>query len=185
MIGQLFQTLWAASFRPKYDGNLVYISAAMLSGIAWSLSRANAGFAFAGDSLSLGQYLLYFLPMSLHFGWTLAAALVNINGNIAAPANVSPAVVAGAGHISAIAAAGLGILVTFLRQAPVVGATIAWALTACYTGMEKRLGQASNVKDRAQVGIFGARVQKWLCGIGAVLSACTSVAVALSYRKRN
>ena len=81
MMGQVFQILWTASFRPKYKGRLMYISAAMLSGIAWSLSRAHAGFALdTASSYGMGQYLLYFFPMSLHFGWTMAASLVNLNG---------------------------------------------------------------------------------------------------------
>ena len=81
MVAQIFQTLWTASFRPKYKGKLMYISAAMLSGIAWSMSHAHAGFALdTTSSYGLGQYLLYFFPMSLHFGWTMAASLVNLNG---------------------------------------------------------------------------------------------------------
>ena len=183
MVGQIFQTLWTASFRPKYEGKLQYISAAMLSGIALSMSRAHAAFAMAGSSYGLGQYLMYFAPMSLHFGWTLAASLVNLNGNIAAPENVSPAVVAGAGHVSVLVATGLGISVTILRQAPVVGAVIAWALTACYTGLESRLERAKDIKDREQVGLYGAHLQRWLCGAGAVLSAGVSIVVALGLSK--
>lgn len=179
MVGQIFQTLWAASFRPKYEGKLMYVSAAMLSGIAWSMSRAHAAFALAGNSYGWGQYLLYFAPMSLHFGWTTAASLVNLNGNIASPENVSPAVVAGAGHVSVLVATGLGVSVTLLRQAPVFGAVISWALTACYTGLESRCEKAKDVKDRTQVGLYGARVQKWLCAAGAIVSAGVSIAVAL------
>eukprot|EP00977_Amphora_coffeiformis_P025360 scaffold19336_cov199-Amphora_coffeaeformis.AAC.5 len=183
MSAQVFQVLWTASFRPKYDGKLMYISAAMLSGIAWSMSRAHEAFAVARSSYGWGQYLLYFAPMSLHFGWTCAALLVNLNGNIAAPENISPSVVAGAGHVSVLVAAGLGISVTLLRQAPVVGAVIAWALTACYTGLESRLEKAKDVKDKTQVGIYGARLQKWLCGTGAILSAGVSIVVALGLSK--
>ena len=80
MVGQLFQTLWSASFRPKYEGKFMYVSAAMLSGIAFCMSRAHAGFAMNSSLYGVGQYLLYFLPISLHFGWTLAASLVNFNG---------------------------------------------------------------------------------------------------------
>ena len=83
MMGQIFQTLWTASFRPKYKGRLIYISGAMLTGIAYSLSRAHAGFVFDGSLYDMKEYLLYFLPMTLHFGWTTAAALVNWNGSIA------------------------------------------------------------------------------------------------------
>ena len=180
MMGQVFQVLWAASFRPKYsEGRLRYLSAFMLSGIAWSLSRAHAGFTSVTQStVNLGQYILYFLPMSLHFGWTLAAALVNWNGSLAAPEKVSPALLAGAGHLSAVVATALGVSVTILRRAPVVGGVVAWALAACTTGMQQRLEKAVGVKDPQQAGIYGARVQKWLCGIGAAISLGTSLVVA-------
>lgn len=179
MMGQIFQVLWTASFRPKYEGKLGYISAAMLSGIAWSLSRAHAGFVMDRTSYGLGQYLLYFFPMSLHFGWTMCASIVNLNGNIAEPHNVSAAVVAGAGHLSVLAATGLGVSLTLLRRAPMVGAVISWALAACCTSMKNRLEKAQNVKDQSQVGLRGAHLQKWLCGIGSILSASAAIAVAL------
>ena len=40
--------------------------------------------------------------------------------------------------------------------------------------------KAKNVKDQSQVGLYGARGQKWLCGLGAVVSAGASIAVALA-----
>ena len=43
---QIFQTLWCASFRPKYaEGKLMYISTAMLIGTAYSLLRVHGVFA--------------------------------------------------------------------------------------------------------------------------------------------
>jgi hypothetical protein len=189
MVGQIFQTLWTASFRPKYAarGNLVYISSAMLTGIAWSFGRAHAAFASSSTSYGLASYLLLFGPMSLHFGWTMAAALVNLNGNLATPANVSPRLLAAAGHLSAVVATGLGVFLSLSRRAPVVGAVISWALTACATGLGDRLEAAARTPNKASqrsptAGLYGARVQKWLCVTGAVLSAAASVVTALPLR---
>jgi hypothetical protein len=191
MVGQIFQTLWTASFRPKYaEGGLVYISSAMLAGIAWSLGRAHAAFASTSSSYGLASYLLCFGPMSLHFGWTMAAALVNLNGNLATPADVSPQLLAGVGHLSVVVATGLGVSLSLLRRAPVVGAVIAWALTACATGLGDRLEAAAatttkNAKDQSPTaGLYGARFQKWLCASGAVLSAVASVVAALPMRNK-
>ena len=78
-----------------------------------------------------------------------------------------------------------GISVTLVRKAPLVGAVIAWALTACYTGLESRLEKIKHIKDQAQVGVYGARLQKWLFGAGAILSAGVSLFVALGLPKND
>jgi len=182
-MGQIFQTLWTASFRPKYKGRLIYISGAMLTGIAYSMSRAHAGFVFDGSLYAKKEYLLFFLPMTLHFGWTTAAALVNWNGSIAMGENVSPKLVAWTGHFSIALATGLGVFVSLTRQAPVFGGVIAWALTACATGMYQRLEETKDERDQKRAGIYGARVQQWLCGIGAVVSGAASVMAAISLQK--
>jgi len=83
MGAQVFQSLWAASFRPKYArSNAIFLSGILLSCIAGSLSIAHRGYARL--SLPLWQYMLCCFPITLHFGWTTAATLVNWNGTIAA-----------------------------------------------------------------------------------------------------
>jgi len=136
---QIMQSLWAAAFRPRYKGYAVHVSAGLLSGIAYSLSRAHR--AFTSTSSATGQasygaseYLMYFLPMALHFGWTTAASLVNLNGGVAAAASdddddaVSAKTIAWAGRLSAVSATTLGVAVTMMRRAPVYGGVIAWRL---------------------------------------------------------
>lgn len=158
---QLFQALWAAAFRPKYYKSKswpAFVSASLLSGIAWSLSQSHS--VIASSSLSGTSYFLYGLPLTLHFGWTTAASLVNLNGSIAATSSKG-VVVAAAGYASPLVAASLGVYVTLQRKAPVFGSVIAWALTACATS-----GRQQQAEDR---------VQKWLCAGGAI---ATAVAVA-------
>ena len=177
MVAQLFQVLWTASFRPKYVGHALYVSSAMLSGIAFSLSRAHAVFSKAASKLNPIEYLVYFLPMTLHFGWTTAAALVNVNGNVASRHNSSAKTIAWLGHGSAVAAAALGVWVTFTRQAPVYGGVIAWALAGCAIGMNERLEATRSEIATDRTGVYGARLQKFLCGLGALVNVVASVQV--------
>ena len=179
--GQVFQTLWCASFRPKYYDEQqpwkMYVSSAMLAGIAYSMSVAHQGVLQA--NLSPLQSMVFGLPITLHFGWTTAATLVNWNGNLVT--DLPKWASALAGHLSVVGATVLGVGVTWTRTAPLYGATIAWALTACATELSARLKLP--VKDPQQLGLYGARLQRVLCGLGAVLTAGTSVWVAATNLK--
>lgn len=200
MASQILQTLWTASFRPKYKGKYVFVSGALLSGIAISLSRAHAAFTIdmvgSGSSYSNTDYVLYFLPMTMHFGWTTAAALVDWNGSIASTEWIGAKGLALAGHTSIVIATAAGVGITLSRGAPVFGLVIAWALSACAAGMKQRLkpdatnndnyfsmnknNSNKNKKedDGKEAGVYGAKVQRWLCLVGAVLSA-SSAPIAL------
>merc|ERR1712232_520734 len=70
-----------------------------------------------------GQYWLYLFPMSLHFGWTTAATLVNINGAFVANPNASSKSIAVLGHLSVLVATALGVFVSVDR-----GSSLWW----CY-----------------------------------------------------
>lgn len=173
IIAQVFQALWAASFRPKYKGAYSFVSFAMLSGIAASLNGPHAAIC-RYEAQSLSTYALYGLPLSMHFGWTTAASLVNLNGCIAMMENSSPKLITAVGHASAVAATTLGVVVTLSRGAPVYGGVIAWALLACADGMSDRLSETKD-QDAKAAGVYGARVQKWLCRIGAGVVAASSI----------
>mmetsp|Transcript_31275 Transcript_31275/g.73673 ORF Transcript_31275/g.73673 Transcript_31275/m.73673 type:complete len:406 (-) Transcript_31275:235-1452(-) len=192
LLAQVFQSLWAASFRPRYEQGIHrYISAANLAGIAASLSLCHG--VFSGDrspaprDYSGLEYALYFLPLSLHFGWTTAASLVNLNGMYAMEndtddrgKNASARSVAVLGHASVVLATSIGVGITWTRNAPVYGGVIAWALSAVAAGLKERiLAHASdrNADDNA-VGIYGAERQRTLSLVGAAICASTSAAVA-------
>eukprot|EP00536_Pseudo-nitzschia_multiseries_P017239 jgi/Psemu1/158103/gw1.1445.8.1 len=149
LLAQVFQSLWAASFRPRYEKGIHrYISAANLAGIAASLSLCHGVFSNKRSgtprSYSGLEYALYFLPLSLHFGWTTAASLVNLNGMYAMASadgkseNATPRSVAALGHASVLVATAIGVGVTWTRSAPVYGGVIAWALTAVAAGLKQR-----------------------------------------------
>lgn len=150
----LFQSLWCVAFRPHYQGWASYLSAAMLGGTAYSLSQVHA---------VTGPVSWFLLPLSLHFGWTSAATLVNFSGSVAMDPKNSDRLVTAVGHSSALLATALGVGLTLSRTSPVYGLTLAWALAACADGMKGRDAAA-------------AKVQQKLCWTGAV--ACATAAVA-------
>lgn len=193
-LAQVFTALWTLSFRPKYGskgGIYKYISALGLAGIAASLSVAHKAFASpVGSGLSGLEYALYCLPLSLHFGWTTAAALVNVNGMFALSGDqkatneqeaLTARSVALLANASVVVATALGVLITWSRKAPVFGGVICWALTAVASGVKKRI-EASGVKkaEAAVVGVYGAERQRLLSLMGAVICASSVVAVVVS-----
>jgi hypothetical protein len=204
---QLFQVLWTASFRPRYfdparaGGLYRHVSSLMLAGIAHSMGRAHAAYASrsrgpSATALPWGQYALCFLPMTLHFGWTTAATLVNVNGNVAASRDATPRRVAAVGHASSLAASALGLYLTVSRRAPVLGLVVAWALAGCAATARERVllsqsqssgaaaaGKGPSSKpskaEVAAVGTYGASEQLYLCGLGAVANIAASLFVVL------
>lgn len=193
----LLQSLWCAAFRPSYNHGLaLYVSPFLLAGTAASLSLVHVALKMMTTTITTtttnkvnGWFLL---PLTLHFGWTTAASLVNLNGSIASNPNVSDSVVIAAGHASAVVATVLGIAVTWYQHLPAYGATIAWALAACASGMQQRLLMSStqnnknnNVEGKAteMTGLrpglsTGANVQRHLCWLGSGTCAFTALYVA-------
>lgn len=178
VIANMFQSLWTAAFRPKYKGVAKFVSPVLLSGTAYSLHKAHA--AIAAASLPIGQYILYGLPISLHFGWTTAASLVNWNGAIATCSdNVSAETVARVGHVTVVVAAALGSIVSLTRGAPVYGGVISWALLAVSSGMKNRI-QSTEKEDPKRVGVLGCHRQYGLARVGAFVTGAASLYATVS-----
>jgi len=156
----LLQALWCASFRPSFnEGWHKYVSCAMLGGTAYALSFIPADQSW------------YYLPMAVHFGWTTAATLVNVNGSMAMSRNVSDTALVAAGHSSAVLATLLGVGVTvFEWSTPAYGLTVAWALAAVANGIKVERHE----RDWTPALQSGARVQKTLCWIGSAICASTA-----------
>ena len=174
---QLFQSLWCAAFRPKYKGSAMFISTGMLSATAFHLSKAHAIFTANPLLYSNLQYGLFFLPMALHFGWTTAASLVNLNGSVALQKGASSTIIKYVGHLSVLAATVLGIYIAKTRDAPVFAGVISWALFAVADGMKTRLAAAAAAidgkkqkKDKDVIGLDGAKTQYMLSTAGAMLN---------------
>jgi len=154
----LFQSLWCATFRPEaVNGTWTsFISPFMLAGTAYSLSQIN--------TIAGGHWLLL-LPLTMHFGWTTAATLVNLNGSLTSFVE-SDRTMTAAGHASALVATALGVGFTVLHGTPAYGLTVAWALAACADSIGKRPANELTT---------GRRVQKYLCWSGAGACAATAV----------
>lgn len=195
IIAQLFQSLWCAAFRPKYNGIKTLVSVGMLSMTAYSLSRVHEIFTSSAmlSSYNNLQYGLFFFPMALHFGWTTAASLVNLNGAIAMNKDTNEKIIAIVGHLSVIGATALGIYLACERNAPVYSGVIAWALSAVADSMKKRINAGKsiegdknnkklgrkNLKEAASIGnLNGASIQYILAKSGALMNAATSSIIA-------
>lgn len=143
----------------------------MLAGTAFSLSQVHSVVTAAGASW-------YYVPLIMHFGWTTAATLVNLNGSVATVPSNSDTLVTGVGHLSAVAATALGVGVTVALSSPVYGWTVSWALAACADGMSKRLADTKSDNATAltmsQSLQTGANVQRMLCWTGAAACAVAS-----------
>ena len=171
----LFQSLWCASFRPTFgDGWKKWVSAAMLGGTAYSLSLVHSAAATVADLTVLSHLLL---PVTMHFGWTSAATLVNLNGSLASDQSASTTSLIALGHSSALVATALGVSVSLLQKSPAYGFTLAWALAACSDGMRKRIPS----QDSAEEVLLSkaATVQRNLCKAGAVICAIAASYIAM------
>ncbi|KAL7440947.1 hypothetical protein ACHAXH_005989 [Discostella pseudostelligera] len=176
LVANLFQSLWCASFRPSYlQGCWTrYISVGMLAGTAYSLNlvQSASSTVLASEPTMLAHLLL---PLTIHFGWTSAATLVNLNGSLGSDESASTRSLIALGHSSALAATILGVGLTIARSAPAYGLTLAWALAACADGMSKKCTRSGD-SEEDETFAKAAGVQMNLCWAGSF--AC---AVAAAY----
>jgi hypothetical protein len=161
----LVQSLWCASFRESYnDSWYKYVSVTMLGGTVYSLSTIMPHVM----SLQSSALSWYFVPLVMHFGWTTAATLVNLNGSVAMDPSVQNSTLVAFGHGSAVLATGLGIgLMAFGFAPPAYGMTIAWALLA--VGINTKADKDSETLNNC------AMVMKTLSLLGS--AACVAVSV--------
>ena len=181
IFAKAFQVLWTTSFKPEYNqGIYKYIAALNLSGLALSLSFCHRAFTdqSARGKYSTMDYILNFLPLSLHFGWTTVTSLVNWNASYAIERDVSTKEIAYLGHASAVVATAAGTAVTLKRTAPMYGLVLAWALAAIASGVTKRIEAAEQEKDKDEEFILAAKRQRTISIVGAMLCLTASVVAA-------
>jgi len=178
IFAKAFQILWTTSFQPEFtQGAYKYIAALNLSGIALSLSFCHQAYTnkAARDKYTMMDFLLNFLPLSLHFGWTTVTSLVNWNASCAIEKDVSTKHLSYLGHLSVVAATVAGTGITLMRKAPLYGTVIAWALAAVASGLSKRIDGAEQEKRKDEAFLEAAKRQKLLSIAGATL--CGSAAL--------
>ena len=166
------QALWCCSFRSKYvTGSLLArsLSTIYLVSTSASLSKVHALVTAKRASLTRLQFAVMFFGTSLHFGWTAAASLVNINGALAY-SEVSLNLQKNVGFASVFVALALAGGVSLGGGGPTVPLVLAWALKAVSDGMKQRLEGAR------QGNLVGAQTMKALSLTGSAvclaLGAC-------------
>lgn len=161
--GQLFMLLWCFTYVESFNSvGLLWISAAMLSGIAISLSFAHRAAVAAQGT----QELLFLYPgMTLHFGWTTAAALLNWNGWLAI-ATDSVGVKLVALLASLVAAMAIGMTVGIGRNSLLYAGTICWALVAI--GVNTLTNAEGLVRDLGQTVVTILGVVEIVAGMNIV-----------------
>uniref|UniRef100_A0A7S1RET6 Uncharacterized protein n=1 Tax=Alexandrium catenella TaxID=2925 RepID=A0A7S1RET6_ALECA len=148
------QVLWCLLFRPQFDSpGLLWLSAVALSSIAACLNRAHALIAAPQPDAQDGSVVLR-VPVTLHFGWTTAAALVNWNGYVARCTS-APTPKLAVALLSAALATSVGSSVTVDRGSGLYGGTVAWAILAVgvQTVRSERLGEELGRGIAIAVGI--------------------------------
>ena len=164
----------------------MFLSSGFLAATAFSLSKAHSIFIKHGEIFSTGQYLTFFLPLALHYGWVTAASLVNLNGAVSMIKNVSDKVVAYTGHLSVIIASALGASVSYRLGAPVFGGVISWALASVADSMKQRIAEFKK-NDEKTNDLDMTEMQRKLSVIGSIVSGTVSAltVVSLAFAPKN
>lgn len=127
-----FQSIWTFCARPwAVENGYGWIQAALLvlTGVALSgvhKVMTSQPHTLVGD-LNILDFIVAQIPLSLHFGWMMAAGLVSVNGVLArTPLTIR------AKHLfsdaSVVVATVIGVVVAAKRTDPVVAFALSWAL---------------------------------------------------------
>uniref|UniRef100_A0A6T2A2S8 Uncharacterized protein n=1 Tax=Eutreptiella gymnastica TaxID=73025 RepID=A0A6T2A2S8_9EUGL len=130
IMANLSQTLWCFAFCP-YAQRVLVVAACFLGSIAVSLSFAHYEFTakqnYYRSSYTWQLWFFVQLPLTLHFGWTTAATLVNSN-SILARADAPLYIQIAFSLFCLYAAAAIALCLMFLRYDAVYGLTVTWAI---------------------------------------------------------
>ena len=130
--GNLFQSLWCASFRPEFSDHL-YLPATLLALAAASILGCHGAITAAIDKAQgVGAKAVLCalrFPLSLHGAWLCAACLLNLNG-WAARSKLGMGTQVSLAYATAYAASAVGAALSLWRGDPFLALTIAWALKA-------------------------------------------------------
>lgn len=171
------QALWCAAFRdwaraPRH----FWLSGAILAAEAAALGGAHRVLrvAVAEGMVSTGAYLACHLPVSLHFGWITAAAVVNANSLVAVVAP-PPHVQLSFAFASVWGAAALGALVTANTGDPLFAGVLAWALSAVAADGGRRVKETLGEVPLAALTHSAATAARALAGLGVVVAGARAL----------
>ena len=133
IMGNLFQSLWCACFRPAFRA-VLWMPATLLglgAGSYLMLAKEITNSIFLESNSFQTKALLYLfrVPISLHTGWLTAATLLNFN-SYAATSNFSMGSQIALAIASAYIATAGGAAAAIWLKDPVLALTVAWALAA-------------------------------------------------------
>lgn len=184
----LFQSLWCATFRPRFHVDSAkrtlgpFVSAFYLGLTALSLGKASLIISRKSSDVTMAEKAA-FVPLTMHFGWTTAATLVNVNGALANYKNAgSDRNLYVLGCASIVTALTASAAVAFKTKQPTYSLVVGWALFAVSSGMKARIGSLSGgvALDRAD----RIRSISYCCGAASVLiGAAALTASCFSSRK--
>jgi len=140
-LGNLFQSLWCAAFRPIFK-SVLWMPSILLALAAFSFFKVHN--VLTSSILDASQPLwtrlgltAFRAPISLHTGWLAAASLLNLNG-WAAVSKISMDSQVKLAFASSYLAFGLALTTAIWQRDPLVALTVAWALGAiAYQTREK------------------------------------------------
>lgn len=176
----LFVVLAQVAWTLTFSNELIVVSAAMMALILWNLSVIVISLAKIDAKNAQSFFLLHF-PFQIHFGWILAATVVNVN-----------VVLVAQGYSSTVqfysAVAGLAVLVgTALMLLLFMGSSqfvppmvVAWALWGVYAELS-RSPKESIVQAFSTAQL---KVIQYSALVAAILLVAISVAVAIRHLVR-
>jgi len=176
LAGNVAQVLWCITYRPWLNtAATIWISATMLSATAVGLSFAHGAVAAQCEGCQEQGFML--APITLHFGWTTAAALVNWNRMASYLYNPTLQVVAVS--LSLVAASIIGAGVSYVRRAPGYVCTVAWAVTAIGVRtfqMQEEFAEELGASGASMLATaqLATGLGLWAFGIGWKVLACRS-----------
>lgn len=163
------QSLWCFTFRPRYRPRLLLVPATLLGAGAGAIGcwhgvlRSWQACDLAGSQPPL--VLMGLVPTSMHFGWLMAATLVNTNGALAyAPTLVSEDGMTALACLSGVVGAGAATVMGLRRASPTVAGVGAWALLAVANDMKRRTNG-----ERPGYAVKGAKAVETVCYAGTSL----------------
>ena len=177
------QALWCSAFRPWAKApRHFWLSPALLTAEAFALGGAHRVLRSALEGMSWQSYWTTHVPLSLHFGWITAAAVVNLNS--LAALTLSHAAQIYVAFSSVFASAIIGSVVTLHTGDPIYAGVLAWALTAVAEDGGRRANDAISEGQLQRLSTAATSCARVLMFVAAVASLkCMADFVAVSDQK--
>ncbi len=160
------QALWCAAFRPWAKApRHFWLSSALLAAEAFALGGAHHVIRSSLSGMSWQNYWTMHVPLSLHFGWISAAAIVNLNSFAALTLSHTAQVYVAL--TSVYTSAILGSLIAAYTGDPIPAGVLAWALWAVADDGGQRANETASKKQLQRITAAAANCARFL-----FLAAC-------------